>query len=243
MAHPEWAVAREPADAFERLVARREAGEPVAYLLGVREFYGRPFAVDARVLVPRPETELLVEIGVAAVHRFRERGVQPHVVDVGTGSGAIAVSLAAETGVPVVATDVSAHALALAAENARALGQEGRVTFLRTSLLEGLTEPIHVLLANLPYLPENRTLPRDVGDYEPRGALFGGTAGTELVERLLAEARRLIVPGGEMAFEIDEGQGARLAALAAGLYPSAKMDVLRDQAGLERVLQVCVPER
>ncbi len=240
LAHPERLVPDDEAERFEALVQRREAGEPVAYVLAEREFYGRVFRTDARALVPRPETEKLVEIGIQAVRRWRWRGIEPRVVDVGTGSGAIAISVAAETGCVVVGTDISRAALELARENARALRQQERLRLMESDLLGRIDGPVHVLLANLPYLPDDRALPRDVAAYEPRGALRGGAEGTELVERLLREAVARVAPAAELALEIDEGQGASLSALAADLYAGAQVNVLRDGAGFERVLWVGV---
>src|SRR5947209_1125100 len=171
--------------------------EPVAYLLGARECYGRMFKVDRRPLIPRPETELLVDLGKAAVARWRASGVEPIVVDVGTGSGAVAVSLAAESNVRVIATDLSLDALLLARENASK--HVARVNLAVTDLLEGLRGPLHVVVANLPYVPTGRALPRHVAAYEPPLALFGGPRGTELIERLLREARPALTPGAEFA--------------------------------------------
>jgi release factor glutamine methyltransferase len=213
-------------------VSRRARAEPLAYLLGEREFYGRRFKVDPRALIPRPETELLVEIGCSAVARGLSR-----VVEVGTGSGAIAVSLAAETGSPVVATDVSWPALSLARENAAGLGQLDRVRLVRTDLLAGLRGPFDLLVANLPYVPVGRALPSDVADHEPHVALFAGPRGTELLERLLRQARPLLAPRAELALELDESaQAEPMATLARALYPTAQITIRQDAGGYDRVL-------
>ncbi len=241
LAHPERLVPGPAVAGFQRLLAGRAAHEPVAYLVGHREFYGRVFQTDRRALIPRPETEALVEVGVQAARRWLLRGVQPLVVDVGTGSGAVAVSVAAEAPVRVVALDVSFDALCLAATNARVLGQASRVRLVQADLVAPIRTPIHVLLANLPYLPADRHLAREVAEHEPRGALVGGEMGTEIVARLLREAQPLLHAGSEAAFEIDEGQGTALVALAARLYPDARIDVRRDAAGLERVLWLRLP--
>lgn len=240
LAHPEREVAAHVESAFRLLVARREASEPIAYLLGEREFYGRLFKVDARALIPRPETELLVDLGRAAVARWRELGVRPAVIDVGTGCGAIAVSLALEADMRVLATDVSYAALTLAAENAFHLA--AKVGFAQTDLLAGVRGPLHVVLANLPYVPRARPLPPDVRDFEPALALFGGAVGTELIARLLHEAHGVLAPGGELAVELDEEeQAAPVAALARELYPSAEVSVCRDAGGYDRVVRVLLP--
>ena len=213
-------------------MSRRARAEPLAYLLGEREFYGRRFKVDPRALIPRPETELLVEIGCSAVARGLSR-----VVEVGTGSGAIAVSLAAETGSPVVATDVSWPALSLARENAAGLGQLDRVRLVQTDLLAGLRGPFDLLVANLPYVPVGRALPSDVADHEPHVALFAGPRGTELLERLLRQARPLLAPRAELALELDESaQAEPMATLARALYPTAQITIRQDAGGYDRVL-------
>jgi release factor glutamine methyltransferase len=237
LAHPERAASSEVESAFQQLVARREASEPIAYLLGEREFYGRTFKVDRRALIPRPETELLVDLGRAAVDRWRGRGVEPTVVEVGTGCGALAISLALECSAKVLATDVSFDALELAMENA--FHYAARVALVQTDLLAGVRGPLHVVLANLPYVPCERELPPDVRDFEPSLALFGGARGTELIERLLYEARSLVAPGGELAVELDEEeQAAPVAFLARQLYPSASVSVCQDAGGYDRVVRV-----
>jgi release factor glutamine methyltransferase len=237
LAHPEREVSPGTAAAFEELVARRAASEPIAYLLGEREFYGREFRVDARALIPRPETELLVELGLAAVRRFRSSGVEPLVLDVGTGCGAIGISVSVNGSVRVVATDVSYEALTLARENALLHGAD--VALLQTNLLAGMRGPLHVVLANLPYVPSDRRLPRDVRDYEPAVALFGGERGTELIDELLRQAHGLLAADGELCVELDEEEQATpVAALARRLYASATVDVVKDNGGYDRVVRV-----
>jgi release factor glutamine methyltransferase len=234
LTHPEREIDASAAGSFEVLVERRARAEPMAYLLGQREFYGRVFKVDQRALIPRPETELLVDIGRAAVGSGLSR-----VVEVGTGSGAVAVSLAAETDCSLVATDVSWDALALARENARALGQAARVRFVQTDLLAGVRGPLEVVLANLPYIPSGRVLPPDVADYEPGVALYAGPAGTELLERLLRQARSLLADQFQVALELDEcDQAQPMLALARALYPTARASICRDAGGYERVLLI-----
>jgi release factor glutamine methyltransferase len=237
LAHPDWTVSGQQQRAFRELARRRRRDEPIAYLLGEREFYGRAFRVDRRALIPRPETELLVDMGVAAVARWRAAGVEPVVVDLGTGSGAVAVSLALACSARVVATDVSFDALSLARENAWRLGAQ--VVFVQADLLGGLRGPLHVVLANLPYVPSGSMLPPDVRDYEPPVALFGGQRGTELIERLLRQAPPLLAPGAELAVELDEQEQATpMAALARQLYPSAEVSVCQDAGGYDRVVRV-----
>jgi release factor glutamine methyltransferase len=240
LAHPEWALSPVDESAFNRLIARRARAEPIAYLVGEREFYGRMFRVDRRALIPRPETELLVELGIAAFERWRLRtgASLPTLVDVGTGCGAVAISVAAEVDAPVIATDISFEALTLAAENTARLAP-GRVRLAQADLLQALTGPLHIVLANLPYVPAGRVLPADVADYEPAIAIFGGRRGTELIERLLGQAGELLAPGGEIAVELDEeAQAQPVAALARALFPTADVRIRRDGGGYDRVVRV-----
>jgi release factor glutamine methyltransferase len=150
----------------------------------------------------------------------------------------VAVSLAAECSVPVVATDVSLAALSLAKENAFH-APRGLIRLVSSDLVAALRGPLHVILANLPYVPSQRALPRDVADYEPPLAIFGGQKGTELIERLFVEARPLLAPSGELAVELDEEeQAVPMAALARRLYPDAEVSVCRDAGGYDRVVRV-----
>ena len=216
------------------LVARRAAGEPVAYLRGSKEFYGLRFAVDPRVLIPRPETETLVD----AVRAFL-RGRGPRVVaDVGTGSGAIAVALAVtEPDVRVLATDVSADALAVARANVAAHGVDERVELRQGDLLAPIEESVDAVAANLPYLRDD-AVHELVGDrtslaFEPAVAVVAGADGLALIRRCVADLSRVLAPGGAAFFECDPPQARAVAALWAG--PSR---VIRDGAGAERVVML-----
>ncbi|MCX6967164.1 MAG: peptide chain release factor N(5)-glutamine methyltransferase [Verrucomicrobia bacterium] len=190
-------------------IRRRAAGEPLQHLLGTVEFHKRVFATDARALIPRPETELLME------HVLKEPLPEsPRVLDVGTGSGVIALTLAAELPhAEVTAVDVSPDALALARENAGRLGLTPRVLFLQSNLLEAVDGAFDLIVANLPYIPggEIPGLAREV-QHDPVLALDGGPVGTELIERLIDAARAHLKPGGRLALEIGIDQSARLAA-------------------------------
>ncbi|MCA1646731.1 MAG: peptide chain release factor N(5)-glutamine methyltransferase [Chloroflexi bacterium] len=245
LAHPERVLTQDQERAFVELVARRAAAEPIAYLLAEREFYGRLFKVDRRALIPRPETELLVDLGIAAVARWRAHGIEPTVLELGTGSGAVAISLAAEANVDVIATDVSFDTLALAKENAVDHGVGVAVRLLQADLLAGVRGPLHVVLGNLPYIPQARDLPADVRDYEPHVALFGGDRGTELIERLFAQAQPLLAPGAELCVELDEQeQAAPMATLARQLYGgAAEVTICQDHGGYERVVRVLTSVR
>lgn len=220
--------------AYEALLARRLAGEPVAYLTGVREFMGLPFAVSPAVLAPRPETEILVEWAAA---RLRERG-EGRVIDVGTGSGAIALSLAEQLGAAwrgaIVAVDVSPAALAVAARNRATFGLETRVALRPGDLLRDEAGPFDLVLANLPYLRPAQVDGNPDLAAEPRLALDGGADGLDLIRALLADAPRTLAPGGALGLEIDPSQAAAVAALGAAAFPGARVTVLPDLAGWAR---------
>jgi release factor glutamine methyltransferase len=211
-------------DRFGALVARRSAAEPVAYLLGRRGFRRLELDVDARVLVPRPETELLVEVGLSLPHGAS-------VLDVGTGSGAVALALAAERpDLEVGGVDVSPDALAVARANAARLGLS--VRFDEGDLLRGAA-PVDAVLANLPYIAPEAPLPADVADFEPALALYGGADGLEVIERLVG-----MVPvqwPSLLALEIGESQGAAVSALVRGAG-FGDVSVLPDLTGRDRVV-------
>jgi release factor glutamine methyltransferase len=189
---------------------RRATHEPVAYITGVREFYGRDFAVTPAVLIPRPETEALVEDVLRALETGTGTTGSPTIVDVGTGSGCIAITLALERPTArVIATDVSAAALDVARANARALGATG-VVFQQTSLVPADVRSIDVIVSNPPYIPEGdrASLPVDVRDFEPAVALFSRGDGLDVIGRLVAAARTALSPGGWLIMEIGVNQAA-----------------------------------
>ena len=233
VAHPEIGLTAAEATCYNALIAKRAAGVPVAYLRGFKEFYGLRFTVDARVLVPRPESEILVD----AV-RAHADGRPLTVVDVGTGSGAIAVALAVrEPQLRVIATDISADALAVAGANAEANG--ARVEFRMGDLLAPVTERVDVVAANLPYL-RDLDLVDLAGDrtslaHEPRLATAAGPDGLALVRRAIADLPRVLASDGAAFFECDPPQVEAISALLASL---GAVDVLRDLAGLDRVVRL-----
>jgi release factor glutamine methyltransferase len=225
--------------AFDALIERRLRGEPVAYLTGTKEFMGLAFAVNATVLVPRPETELLVEW---AVRRLRARPAGARVVDVGTGSGAIAVALASlSPRARVFASDISLETITIARSNARRHNVAGRVAFVRGDLLAWLGQPVEMILANLPYLTDVRTDAADLRA-EPRGALAGGGGdGFDLYRALIPQVPARLVPGGAFAFEIDPSQAETARARCAETFPSASVAIHHDLAGLVRFVTVEAP--
>ena len=192
---------------LRELVKRRGEGEPLQHLLGTVEFCGLTFLCDKRALVPRPETEQLVELAESKIENRESR-----IVDVGTGSGVIALSLAAKfPEAKILAADVSDDALALAQENASRLNLTGRVRFLKSRLLESVEGAFDLIVANLPYVStqDRHTLSREVL-HDPEIALFAGAQGDELVHELIADAPSRLRPGGMLALEIGLGQSEAL---------------------------------
>jgi release factor glutamine methyltransferase len=229
-AYPEHRLAAPEADAYAQLVARRSAGEPVAYLLGQREFFGRDFQVSPAVLIPRPETELLVEIACGKCAAM----VAPRILDLGTGSGCLAVTLALEMpAAAVIAVDVSPAALAVARVNGRRLGAQ--VEFLESDWLAAVAGRFHLIVSNPPYVAEGD--PHLVqGDlrHEPAMALACGPDGLAAIRRIVAEAPEHLVPGGWLFLEHGYDQAPAVAALLADAGLGA-IEQHRDLAGIVRV--------
>lgn len=237
---PDRAVVEAAGGRFRALVARRADHEPLQHLLGYEDFRGLRLRVTPDVLIPRPETEGLVEWALELLNASSSNG-SPLLADIGTGSGAIACALAAACpDARVVATDISPAALAVAEGNVRALGLGGRVRVIAGDLLKPLAaEPaaLNMIVANAPYLPSGilPSLPREVFAFEPRQALDGGPDGMEVIRRLLTAAPAALRPGGRLVLEIGEEQAAPLAAVmtAAGFVDVAARDDLR---GVSRYL-------
>jgi release factor glutamine methyltransferase len=222
---------------FERLVARRERGEPVAYIVGDAGFYGRTFFVDKRVLVPRPESEHVVEAVIDDLRARRKTG--GIVVDVGTGSGALGITLACELPeLAVYATDISADALSVARRNAAHNGVFQRCTFVAGDLLEPLVafgERVDAVVANLPYIPacDVPVAPNPAG-FEPRIALDGGPDGLDLYRRLLTQLEAVAAADAGVFLEAAPGTIEPLAALVEQMFPAAFIEIGEDYSGLER---------
>jgi release factor glutamine methyltransferase len=237
-AHPHRRLDAAALDRYRELIERRRRHEPVAYIIGHKEFYGLDFYVDRRVLIPRPETELLVEkgleIGRAISHRLT-------LVDVGTGCGAIAISLTVHLPQAIAyALDASPDALEVAALNRRRHGVERRVHLHQGDLLSPLTEPVDLIVANLPYvsLAEWEQLPRAIAAYEPHSALDGGPDGLDAIRRLLAQAQSHLKPQATILLEIGATQGAAVTHLAKCHFPAATVEVVQDYAGLDRMVVI-----
>ncbi len=230
---------------FERLLLRRPAHEPLAYILGRREFYGLTFEVGPGCLVPRPETETLVEAGLAAIHEHPRARRVVRAADIGTGSGAVALSVAHHAlEVEMFAVDASTEALAWAGRNRRRFGLEDRVVLLTGSLLEPLSEPLDVVLANLPYIPSDEVdaLPEAIRSHEPHLAVDGGEDGLELYRALCAQLPAHLAEGPRAVLvEVGSGQATFAADLiTSALGRGADLDVRshRDLAGTRRVVEV-----
>jgi release factor glutamine methyltransferase len=232
---------------FRDLVMRRAALEPVAYLIGHKEFYGIDFTVDRRALMPRPETELLVELALGfAGRKTKDERRNPDsvalhslsVADVGTGSGAIAVALALRLSeARITAIDISLDALALARQNVERHGLADRVQLLLGDLLEPLTEPVDLIVANLPYTILSE-IDEGVRRHEPHLALDGGADGLELYRKLLSQAPACLRPGGVVLLEIGATQAAAVTDLARRWFPTTTVSVHQDLAGHDRVVVI-----
>ncbi len=227
-------------EAFNVLLRRRLSHEPAAYILGRKEFYGLELEVTPAAIIPRPETETLVELALefAAV---RQAGRGLRVVDVGVGCGAIAVALAKHLPqAEIVATDVSPQALALARRNAERHQVAERIRFLEGDLLEPLDAPVDVIAANLPYVRTGdfEAAPPEIHQHEPRLGLDGGPDGLRIIERLLRQAPSRLKGGGALFIEIGEEQGDAARRLATEVFPQARIQVRKDLSGLDRVLVV-----
>lgn len=232
-------IADADAAQFAGRVARRAQGEPLAYIVGHREFYGLDFVVDRRVLIPRPETEHVVEFALDALKKISHP--DPVLADVGTGSGAIALALAHQTTrVKIFATDSSPDALAVAQLNAARFNLKDRVDFCRTDLLDGIPEPLDIITANLPYIPLERfqKLPREIRDFEPRSATLAGLDGLSVIRRLLLQVEQHAARACFVFLEISEEQGEAAQVLVNTLLPRAQVQIHRDLEELDRVVEI-----
>lgn len=252
VAHPEAPVGADAAAAFEAALARRVAGEPVAYIRGVKEFHGLAFAVDRRALIPRPETELLVseaerEVAWRLTSAPRPAGTpNVRVVDVGTGSGAIAIALASLLRkrrmlpeVTILAVDASPEALDLARENAVAHAVADAISFAEADLVPAIEPPFDLILANLPYIRSGQidSLPV-AASFEPKLALDGGDDGLALVRRLLAALPAVLLPAGTALLEIGYDQGPAVESAVATLPGGWRCHIQADPSGRPRLAHV-----
>ncbi len=240
-AHPEARLSKDTKGRFQAAIRRRQAHEPLAYIVGERWFYGLRFRVNPAVLVPRPESEELVEYAVARLRRAEPAGTPLRVADVGCGSGAIGVALAHTLpAVRIIAIDVSAPSLAVACLNARLNHVSQQMQFIQSDLLAAVMGPFHFIAANLPYVSqkEYEALPSDIHDYEPRLALWGGKDGLLFIKKLLRQARTRLLPGGTLMAEIGWQQGEAAQRLAQEQFPGQSIQIRHDLAGQTRFLVV-----
>lgn len=226
-------------EAFEAGIRRMEQGEPLGHVLGFEWFYGYRFKVNPDVLIPRPETEELVANILAAYDECFD-GQDVDVIDVGTGSGAIAIALRKEEAhLQVTASDISEQAVAVARKNAA--DNAADVTFLTGDMLEPFIEAgirCDILVSNPPYIPVHEQMEHSVVDFEPHVALFGGEDGLKFYREIFANAHRVIKEKAILAFEMGYDQGERLRALAKEHFPDARVEIIKDLSGKNRMLFV-----
>jgi release factor glutamine methyltransferase len=230
----ETELSRAQEDTFRELITRRRKGEPAAYITGNREFYGLDFYVDSRVLIPRPETELLVTM---ALEYARENRVEK-IADIGTGCGNIAICLAMNLPhTRIYATDISSEALKVARMNCGKYGVSN-VQLLHGNLLEPIPEAVDIIVSNMPYVKQSELCNVNTSGCEPAMALDGGKDGLEVITRLCEKVDDRLHPGGCLLLEIGIGQKEAVASLLQRLFPSATIEVTRDLGGIERVVEV-----
>jgi release factor glutamine methyltransferase len=232
-------LSNEQTTAFSQLIHRRLNHEPTAYITGHKEFFGIDFQVSPSTLIPRPETELLVEKAIGLANTSFPQSCL--IADIGTGCGAIAIAIAFHLPqAKIYATDISASALEIARGNCRQHGVSDRVTLLHGDLLGPLPEPVHLIIANLPYISESElpTLPPEISMFEPQIAFSGGTDGLKQIERLLSQARTKLLPKGAVMLEIGYEQGQTVSQLAKKYIPNSRVNVLTDLAGLDRAAMI-----
>jgi len=251
LAHPEVGLTPVQEGDLERAVRRLEGGVPLPYVLGKWEFFGLEFEVTPEVLIPRPETELLVERALAWLRESgvvsRESGVmgtcEVKVLDIGAGCGCIAIALAVHApGLEVIATDISPAALAVARRNAVKHAVAERVTFLEADLFHPFQPPnsFPFITANLPYIPTAKLHRLPIYGREPTIALDGGADGLALIRRLLADAPCYLAPDGLMLLEIEASQGEEVYSLAHQAFPLAKIGLQKDLSGHDRLVEIAL---
>ncbi len=236
-AYPEARLTPSELDSVEKAVARLEGGEPLPYVIGHWEFFGFDFHLTPEVLIPRPETELLVEKAIAFLQASPTHRT---VADVGTGSGAIGISIARHIpDAQIIATDISAAALDVAKQNAGNLRVAERMEFIHCDLLPPSSDlRFDLICANLPYIPTETLLSLPVYGREPTLALDGGTDGLDLIRRLLIQAAERLAPNGLILLEIEATQGSMATSLARDIYPLARIILGQDPAGHDRLLEI-----
>ena len=222
---------------FWHLIQRRLNHEPSAYITGHREFYGLDFYVDSSVLIPRPESELLVEKALELAHNRPFSSI----AEVGTGCGAIAVSLALKLPhTKIYATDISDSALKVALSNCQKHGVADRICLLEGDMLDPLPEPVGLIVANLPYVRESELTRVNTLGFEPSLALNGGSDGLDKIKHLCGQTGKKLRPGGCLLLEIGQGQGEAVTTFLRNLFPSAEIEVTPDLSGIDRVVSLTI---
>lgn len=236
LAHPEEKMTGSQLDLFNNLLARLEAGEPLPYLTGKQEFYGLDFEVSPAVLIPRPETELLVD---KALDWLKKHPLARRVVDLGSGSACIAVSLLKNCpDLQMSAIDISTEALKVAQRNAQKHEVSDRITFLNASLLSGFEGEIDLLCANLPYIPSDKVELVNSLPWEPRLALDGGESGLDLIAELLNQAPAKMAHPSLILLETEDSLGPETISLAKQAFPNAEIELYKDIFDRDRLVRI-----
>ena len=239
-AHPEEVLSPAQLEKYLELISLRASGTPTQYLTGKQEFWGLDFEVTRDVLIPRPETEHVIEVAMTRIGEAR-RGAELKIADIGTGSGCIAVALAHELPrTQIYATDISRAALAVAQRNAARHGVADRIHFFESNLLAGVTEPVEfdVIVSNPPYVAErdSKSLPRDVHEHEPHIALFAGEAGLDVYAPLIVQAESRLRQGGILVLELGFGTFEAVSDMLDSARGWTRVSATMDLAGIPRVL-------
>lgn len=244
LTHPEHPLSEDQRLAYDRAIARRQQQEPIQYITGTQEFYGRAFRVTPAVLIPRPETEHVIEAAVEALSQDAPRPDSLRILDVGTGSGILAVTLALHyPHASVTATDISAAALSVARCNAESHGVDSRIRFLESDLLEAVQgESFELIVSNLPYVANDEPLAPEVVGFEPHTALFAGPDGLTMYRRLIPAAAKALTPGSYLLLEIGQGQQAAIEQLFAAAH-FTDIHFVPDLQGIPRVAAASRPLR
>lgn len=236
LAHPESHLTDEQEASYLQQLFRIQSGTPLAYILGRQEFYGRSFRVSPATLIPRPETELMIEI---ALPLMRNYPAGHRLIDVGTGSGCIGITLACEDpAVQILAIDASLEALQVARQNAADHLDHDRWAMIQGNLLEAVSAQFMLICANLPYIPSRRLDHLDVSRHEPRLALDGGLDGMRYTQTLISQLRERLHPAGSAILEIDHGQAGSLREIGEAYLPDRTVRLYKDSSGQERVLVI-----
>lgn len=236
VSHPDELLTEQQESKLSKLVQRLLAGEPLPYMTGIQAFYGLDFDVNSAVLIPRPETELLVEEALLWLEAHPNRR---KVIDIGTGSGAIAVTLADQiSDLSLTAVDLSTEALEVARSNARKFSVDDRIQFISSDLFANVAGRFDLIAANLPYIPTATLEKLPIIRYEPRYALDGGADGLTFIRKCLHQVNDHIKPGGMILLEIEATQGDSAFFLAKEIIPDGDITLLRDYADLPRIIKI-----